>query len=332
LGKDSDAQVAKKTRKERKNGDGESWVAICLKRAKVWAMGAQGDPPSRGSMLVQFLGVSAGLVILACIGLSKLDLHVRSLPNVVRGPQRVTLYQRPAWMSPGLADEIVNNVAGPILDMLTSRPEVSADSTVPQHIAEKFAQNGWVRRVAWVHCRSGGQVEVNCEFREPTAIIAAGQWRHLIDAEGYVLPGLYSPEALAECGFVEIRGYAGRIPAANRRWESDDVQDALNLAVLLRPMHYANQVRAIDISNHNGRLHPRACWIVLITDRDTVIRWGRPPGKEGGLEITPQQKLALLAGVYRDYGHIDCGRSSIGIRWSPQEVDVSVAAAASGSQ
>jgi len=168
---------------------------------------------------------------------------------------------------------------------------------------------------------------VNCEFRKPAAMVRAEDKMCLVDPSGYVLPGRYEEKALADCGFLEIRGATGTPPAVGLRWANPDLQAGLDLVKLIDGREFTRQLRAVDVSNHRGRLNPLLPWIVLVTDRDTSIRWGLPPGKERGLEIGADEKVALLMGIYRQHGHVDFGRSYVDVRRSAGEVDVSIASA-----
>lgn len=281
---------------------------------------------------MQFLVVTAIFVSLAGLGLARLDRHNSRQLESASIPLDVVLHEKPEWMAPALADEIVNGVAEPILVQAQAGVFDNHAPSVPQVMVQAFTGNGWVKRVVWARRLSGGRIELNCEFREPVAVVTTGRTRRLVDATGFILPGEYQAGELDECGFIEIRGCAGSPPTTSRLWTSADFQDALKLVKILRTMVFADQIKAVDFSNHNGRLHRQSCWIVLITDRGSVIRWGRPPGREDGLEVTVSQKLALLAGVYRDHGHIDYGLPWIGVRWSATEIEAAVASADGGSE
>jgi len=99
----------------------------------------------------------------------------------------------------------------------------------------------------------------------------------------------------------------------------------VGLAKLLSLVPFKSQVKTVDVSNFKGRRDNTACWITLITDRGTQIRWGKPVGEERGLETTASQKIALLAGIYSKQGHINKNNVYIDIRRSATQIDASVA-------
>ena len=179
----------------------------------------------------------------------------------------------------------------------------------------------------WVRRTFAGQLLIRCEFREPLAMVKSADHYYLVDRNGYLLPGLYQRQALDACGLMEIRGTTGTVPLVGKLWANADLQNGLKLVKLLRTVPFQQQIQAIDVTNFRGRVDPTASWIILVTDRNTVIRWGRPPGQERGLEITADEKLALLTGIYQRHGHIDFGRSFVDVRRSTTEVDVSIASA-----
>ena len=133
-------------------------------------------------------------------------------------------------------------------------------------------------------------------------------------------------------GLLEIHGSRGTSPEAGKKWNDGDLQAGLALVKLLQKSPFKHQIKAVDVTNYQGRSDPASSWLLIITDRRTVIRWGRPVEQEQGLETTAPQKLALLTGAFLKHRHIDCNRSFIDVRRSPTEVDASIAAAAGAGE
>ncbi len=277
------------------------------------------------------------ILIFACsgiivFGLHRLERYVRTLPIFTSSQVTVSLYSQPEWMSKALASEILTKSFVPIRDKLAYLHHTGQDDKLPEILAKQLSKNPWVKRVIWVRRTFAGSVVINCTFREPLAKVKSGNWYYLVDFQGHLLPGKYSAGALDGCGLMEIKGVAGAVPSAGKLWENEDLQAGLKIVKLIRTMPFRKQIKAIDVTNYNGRINPASCWIVLITNRNTIIKWGRPPGKENGLEIPAEQKLALLAGIYKRQGYVDFGRSFVDIRRSATEVDVSIASADTVSQ
>ncbi len=272
------------------------------------------------------------LAIMILFGIAGLSLHqleqyVRTLPIFTSTQVTVSLESQPPWMSKALAAEILTKSFAPIRSKLAYLHHTGQDEKLPEILAKQLKKNPWVKRVIWVRRTFAGSLVINCTFREPLAQVKSGNWYYLVDFQGYLLPGRYSSSALAGCGLMEIKGVAGTVPKTGKLWKNEDLQSGLKLVKLIRTMPFRKQIKAIDVTNYNGRIDPASCWIVLITARDTIIRWGRPPGQENGLEISADQKLALLTGIYKRHGYVDFGRSFVDIRRSATEVDVSIASA-----
>jgi len=271
------------------------------------------------------------IVIIACSGivlsLHKLEQYVQSLPIFTSAQVTVSLESQPAWMSRALASEILTKSFTPIRDKLANLHRQGRDDQLPKILAYQLRENPWVKKVVWVRRTFAGSIVINCTFREPLTKVKSGRWYYLVDYQGHLLLGRYSDKSLEGCGLIEIRGVAGAVPSAGKLWANEDLQEALKLVKLIKTMPFRKQIRSVDVTNYSGRIDPSSCWIVLITDRDTTIRWGRPPGRENGLEISAEQKLALLAGIYKRHGYVDFGRSFVDIRRSATEVDVSIASA-----
>jgi len=294
---------------------------------KNWLYGKEGDKPSWWARFVRIAGPLTLLVLLAGLGLGRLDRYVEKLPAIRASRVVVSLYSTPDWMSQGLAEEILHNAAEPIHEGLVNAHRNGEDQRLPELFAKQLARSGWVNKVLWVRRCSGNQLVVNCEFRRPIALAAVGRWRYLVDANGHLLPGKYLAADLAQSGLIEIRGCSGAPPTPGKQWVNPDFQNALKIIKLVGAMSFRDQIKAVDVSNYGGRLAGNASWILLITDRATVIRWGLPPGQERGLENTTRQKLFHLSRIYRRHGHIDYGRAWVDIRWWPTKVDVSIASA-----
>lgn len=273
-------------------------------------------------LLVVCVFISGGI-----LGLTRLEGYVSKLDIFTSSKVTVSLDSQPGWMSKALATQILSESFAPIMDELARIHRQGQNQGMPKILAHQLAKNAWVKNVRWVRRTFGGQMLINCEFREPLAMVKSKDMYYLIDSNGYLLPGKYNRQAIQTCGLMEIRGVAGSIPSAGKKWKNPDLRAGLKLIKLLRTMPFKNQIHSVDVTNFKGRIDPTSSWIVLLTDRNTTIRWGRPAGMENGLETTAQEKLALMAGIYKRHGHVDFGRSFIDVRRSATEVDVSIASA-----
>jgi hypothetical protein len=281
-----------------------------------------GNRLARGGLTVFITLVVLGGV---CFGLKQLEGYVNQLPIFTSSEVSVSLYNQPGWMSEPLAEQILKESFLPIQEELRELHRQGQDNKLSEVLAGELVLNPWVNKVFWVRLGFGGKVVISAEFREPTALVNRDDGCFLIDENGYLLPGKYKYDALVKCGILEIHGVKGRIPDAGAKWTGGDLQSGLGLVKLLKSAPFRHQIKAVDVTNFEGRCDRNSSWLVLETDRNTIIRWGRPAGEERGLENTARDKLALVAGAYADYKHIDCNRMFIDIRRSQNAVDASIA-------
>jgi hypothetical protein len=274
--------------------------------------------------------ISAAVLGGTVLGLKHLESYVGGLPLFTSSEVSVAMYDQPVWMSESLATQILTESFQPIKDDLVELHRQGQDQKLPEVLNDQLAKNPWVSKVHWVRRSFGGKFMINADFREPAAMVQMEKGCYLIDNEGVLLPGKYKYNLLADCGLLEIHGCRGEVPDAGKKWKSVDLQAGLELVKLLQTSPFKHQVKAVDVTNYQGRSDPASSWLVVMTDRRTVIRWGRPMGQEQGLETTAHEKLSLLAGAFVKFKHIDCNRSFVDVRRSATEVDASVAAAAGG--
>lgn len=204
----------------------------------------------------------------------------------------VVLDSPPAWLS----DTRRNALTDLLLDGLDPDP-LNHDSL--QKAAERLANNPWVQSVERLVRKPGGVILVYATYRKPMALVAARDGYHLVDATGHRLPGVYPFEQLRSLGLMAIIGVTAAPPAEGDRWSGRDIDAALKLIELLSAQPFAPQVRAVDVSNHAGRIDDSKPQLRLITERG-MIRWGRAPGEEGVYEPDAARKLRMLSEVARE--------------------------------
>jgi hypothetical protein len=234
---------------------------------------------------------------------------------------RVVLADRPYWMSPALAQQIIDSV----------RP-IGVHSVFDQQLlidtAKVLQVNPWIAQVTQVRrayvSGPGDTLEVDCVYRVPTALV---QWQDrywLIDAEGYKLPEEYTSKQLPRAtvgpdGRLSLRVIQGvrHAPAGSGQlWPGDDVAAGLELVKLLAGRPFAEELPMVDVSNFGGRRDSQAAQLVLITRYGTQIRWGRPPSaKDYFVEVAAGQKLQSLADIFQQMRRVDGGQPWIDVRF-----------------
>jgi hypothetical protein len=236
-------------------------------------------------------------------------------------PPKVYLKDRPAWMSDFLADQI----------MKTAEPiglHSAYDRQLLVDTAAALRSDPWIRRVIQVRRvydqGPADTLEIDCEYRAPVALVGWDDFYWLVDGEGIKLPEQYTGEELSKIIFGPdgkpnvriIQGAQHAPPESGKRWAGDDLAAGLELARLLSGRDYADQIRLIDVSNFNGRLDPSAAQIVLVTQFNTQIRWGRPPSaRDSFVEVPASTKLDALANIFRQTGRVDADQPWIDVRF-----------------
>lgn len=236
-------------------------------------------------------------------------------------PPTVELANRPVWMSDFLAEQIIK-----------SAEPVGLHSAFDQQLlistANALRRNPWVRQVNQVRRgygrEPGDTLDIDCDYRAPAALVRWGDNYRLIDTQGIELPEQYTsdqvPKIMAGAdGRINVRIIEGvsRSPqGSGRLWPGDDLAAGLEMARILGPTDWAQQVRDIDVSNFEGRRDSKQAQIVLVTTFGTQIRWGRAPGaKDAFVEVTATQKLANLQNIYQKTGRVDANEPWIDVRF-----------------
>ena len=319
--------MAKKRRVKSKESAFKSTFVKMNNKLSTWFSDLKlGKRLLRFGLMVLIIGVVVGGGIL---GLKQMEKYTSNLAVFTSSEVSVSLYNQPEWMSESLAQQILRESFLPIKDKLRELHHQGLDKKLPEVLAGELGFNPWVSKVHWVRRSFGGKFVIDADFRQPTAMVKLDEGCYLIDDAGYLLPGKYKYDALLECGLMEIHGVKSRLPDQGQRWSGKDLQAGLALVKLLKTVEFRQQVKAVNVSNYEGRCDRNSSWMTLETDRHTTIRWGRPVGEEGGLENTANDKVALLRGAYADYQHIDCNRVFIDVTRSQNSVDASVAAVGS---
>jgi len=240
-------------------------------------------------------------------------VYPRSIPEV-------RLANRPAWMSDALAGQIAASVRPAHISPAT-------DGLLLQEVASRLSRNPWVRLVRQVRRlyvdSPGDTIEIDCEYRTPTALVASRGQYILVDGEGVRLPEQVPAAELPRLMFSAdgrviiriIEGVAALPPyQPGEKWVGDDLQAGLDLAKLLYGRAVAEDVYRINVANFRGRRNARDPQIVLVTRYGTEVRWGEPVRQTFHAELSPVEKMERMARILKQYGRIDAGRPWIDIR------------------
>jgi len=278
----------------------------------------------------------ATLGVSAAYGFYRLRQHVEHTLAFPQTAPKLVMKDRPAWMSEGLAQRI--------LDSAQPRGTRSAlDHQLVKDVADVLQFNPWVRHVNKVRRlftkSPGDTVEVDCDYRAPMALVPYRNQYILVDADGYKLPErfpaaqppriMFGPDG--NLNLRIIQGVAAMPPFPDgQKWVGDDLQAGLDLVKLLYAKPFAEEIHRVNVANFRGRQKPREAQLVLITKYGSEIRWGAPVRSTPNFELPPAEKLHRLAVIYARFHRIDAHRSWLDIRFDkitqPAEEDTVVQA------
>jgi len=176
---------------------------------------------------------------------------------------------------------------------------VAVKERVIEEIGRRLERSPWIRKVLSVERVFPDQVRIRYERRRPGVAVEVTGGYVLLGEDLVRLPGLH-PRPPAAISIPVLRGVAGAIPAAGRKWDVPAVvrgRDLAELCARAAPLRSLGIV-SIDVSDRFGRM-------VLVSATGCAIHWGRPPGWGGLPELPVEEKLDQLKIVLRYYPRLD---------------------------
>jgi hypothetical protein len=161
------------------------------------------------------------------------------------------------------------------------------------------------------------------EIRRPAAIVKSNGKSYMLDAEGVVLsPELYQwPKDFPFWGGglppPIIPSPTAQMPEPGGRCEDPGILAGIDLLFFLMKHRVESvlHVSAIDASNVGGRMSGKEPEIVLWTDSQVRIKWGRPPSQANCGEVPGEEKLANLMAVLKNEGPQFQNLEYADVRW-----------------
>ena len=232
---------------------------------------------------------------------------------------RVALVDYPDWMPPSLVRQIAASMLPPHASF--------HDAALTSRVFTRASASPWVREATRVVKRmqdSAGVIEICASYRKPLAKVRAGDRYEFVDRDGVRLPADEAPQwisldsartavfidrseappdrQVARIHYVVIDGVdlaACPVPEVGRQWAAGDLRQGLKLVELVCSRPYANQVTAVDVRNHAGRISRREPYLRMYAQvgagRATDIRFGRFPVPDGAdYVVSPERKMSYL--------------------------------------
>lgn len=264
------------------------------------------------------------VIVLGAMGFASIQRYVEKRVAYSDQPPRVVIKDRPAWMSDFLAEQICAAATPP-------GGHSALDRDLLRDVETLLRDNGrtaaWIKEIRQLKLeygeKPGDTLVLDCDFRTPSALVQHEGLYYLVDADGVVLPDAYTAQQVNRIvygrdGKVNIRvveGVQSDRPAwPGETWKGEDLAAALEMARVLHGLDYTEEIVRIDVSNFQGRQAPRDSHIVLVTRRNTHVRWGRPASSTDLAEVNGGEKLRRLRQIFSEKGRVDAGHAWIDIR------------------
>lgn len=284
--------------------------------------------PGRRRALLRTAGVAAiclAGVALVSAGLYQAHTYVDTKVAYSADPPQIVLKNRPAWMTDLLYSQIVT----------AARPPHGGSALSSQFIKDvkitlenNIRTNAWIKEIRQLRLeyrnRPGDTLVLDCEFRAPLALIHYHDYYYLVDGDGIALPERYRPDQVSKIVFSSdgsmnirvIEGVSGDRPLPGQKWQGADLTSGLEMAKVLFGKPFAEDLLTINVANFAGREDAREAQIVLMTRRNTQVRWGRPWSSDDRVvEVPSIQKLQAIKGIFEQYGKVDAGYPWIDLRF-----------------
>ena len=223
--------------------------------------------------------------------------------NVYRNNPPITdvvLAEPPEWLD----EEATEQIRRTVLDLAAKD---RTDPKLPAKAVAALSKSIWIKRIppAGIVNDRRGRLIINCEYRKPLAMVTGPTVLVRVAADGLVLPGKYKRTASEAKLYRRILGVTTEAPKAGAKWEAADLQAGVALLKLIDPRPFGSEITAVDVSNYKGRKNPTKAHLVLMTDEQAYLYWGRAIGTEGRLEADHLTKLKNLNALFLQLGSLN---------------------------
>lgn len=183
---------------------------------------------------------------------------------------------------------------------LTLKVPIFDESFIPQ-LAEHYQSSSWVARVERLERRLPNDLYIKLELRKPFVAVKLDRglrktYYCLVDKEIVRLPGKYKRLPAMPDALPVVVGVRSTPPLAGKRWQDKGLMGAIAIAGLLEEHQLTASLNLsrIDVRNIGGRISPLESEIVLWTNNNVSIEWGRPPDTKQFGEPSIEKKIENL--------------------------------------
>ncbi len=276
----------------------KSWFSFKKKLTKTEKK--QRSHAVRNTLLI-FVFIVLAVALVA--GFIFMDRFVKKASGPAARSLNLELLDVPDWLSPQLQNRIVETAGiGGVQFLL--------DENTARQIGENLRTLAWLYNV---RVTVGSEnIIVKADYRRPVALIKAQVGQYFVDARSVVLD--YVPvDKLIIPEITGVSAYMLTSRSVGEKWQGADVAAAIELIELLAKMDaqvtpqkpLLAEIKAVDMSNFDGRRSSSQPHIVFYAKDDTEIRWGAKKGDwSKNLEARDEEKLTILYNTFTEFGTI----------------------------
>ena len=238
-------------------------------------------------------------------------VKVKGMEDFRVDPSTLEIKGLPEWVSPKMSEEIKK--------CSSLRGEVSMfEPHMAERMAREYAKSPWVSNVRYIRKEFPNRLSIQFELRRPVALVKSNGKTYMLDGEGVVLsPMLYQWPKDFPAGPPIIPAPTVPMPAPGQRCTDPGVLAGIDLLFFLMRNRADKivEITAIDVANVGGRVSKKEPEIVLWTESQVRIKWGRPPSQSDCGEVPPLDKLANLMSVLQNEGKQFHSLDYADVRW-----------------
>ena len=224
------------------------------------------------------------------LGGKQVTRFIASRPEYTIDVSQLEVPELPEWCS----DEVKRSVRD---TPLAKGRYCIAHPGLTAFLGHKCEANPWVRKVNYVRRAFPRRIEISLELRRPLCGVESRGRYYVIDQDAVRLPLAYSNWPAASRRMPVVKGVQTPVPEEGDVWEDGAVKGAIETLRAInasKDVAKALDITVIDVSNHGGRVNPRASEVVVHTKASYEILWGRAPSRKCYGELTVNEKVRTL--------------------------------------
>jgi cell division septal protein FtsQ len=230
------------------------------------------------------------VALLVWLGSREVSNYVTSRPAYCVDVSKLSVGELPEWCSAELRQAILSK---PLAEGVYS----TTDPNLTAFLGRSCEANPWVRKVNAVRRAYPDRISVSLELRRPLCSVEARGGLYVLDKDAVRLPMAAPANPEQGTRLVAIKGVRSAPPAVGKPWDDEAIRGAISTLLALQAnsqIASSVHIAAIDVSNYGGRVNPRDSEIVLHTDANQEILWGRAPTRRAFGELSVSEKLRSL--------------------------------------